>query len=89
MLKMISNRGTQIFPDKGTIIDCIDASTCRLMLKDAKADLSDEQIFAVLPKLAAKLKWTHIEKLKSSTAHRASPRPRAKINHNKHVAQSR
>ncbi len=63
MLKMISNRGTQIFPDKGTIIDCIDASTCRLMLKDAKADLSDEQIFAVLPKLAAKLKWTHIEKL--------------------------
>lgn len=62
-LKMISNRGTQIFPDKGTIIDCIDASTCRLLLRDAAADLSDADIFAVLPKLATKLKWTHLEKL--------------------------
>jgi len=63
MLKMISNRGTQIYPDKGTIIDCIDASTCRLMLRKADGDLSDAEIFALLPKLAAKMKWTHLEKL--------------------------
>ncbi|CAN5184955.1 NADP-dependent isocitrate dehydrogenase [soil metagenome] len=62
-LKMISNRGTQIYPDKGTIIDCIDAHTCRLLLRDKSKELSDAEIFAVLPKLAAKLKWAHIEKL--------------------------
>jgi len=62
-LKMMSNRGTQVYPDKGTLIDCIDQHRCRLLLRDPQAELSDEQIFAVLPKLATRLKWAHLEKL--------------------------
>lgn len=62
-LKMISNRGTQIFPDKGTVIDCTDASQCRFILRDAAGELSDAALFELLPKLAAAVKWGHIEKL--------------------------
>ena len=61
-LKMISNRGTQIYPDKGTTIDCTDASQCRFLLRDA-GELADATIFELLPKLAAVAKWAHVEKL--------------------------
>ncbi len=62
-LKMISNRGTQIYPDKGTTIDCTDASQCRLLLRDQSAELSDADIFTLLPKLADVATWAHVEKL--------------------------
>ena len=62
-LKMISNRGTQIYPDKGTTIDCTDGSQVRLLQRDAAGELSDAAIFELLPKLAAVAKWAHVEKL--------------------------
>jgi len=62
-LKMMSNRGTQVYPDKGTNIDCTDQHRARLLLRETAGDLSDAAIFEVMAKLAAFTKWAHIEKL--------------------------
>ena len=62
-LKMMSNRGTQVYPDKGTMIDCIDQHRCRMLARAADADLSDTEMLAVAQKLAVRVRWAHIEKL--------------------------
>jgi isocitrate dehydrogenase len=62
-LKMMSNRGTQVYPDKGTLIDCVDQSRCRIVLRDMAGELTDDVIVSLLPQLAAKARWAHIEKL--------------------------
>ena len=63
-LKMMSNRGTQVYPDKGTIIDCTDQHRVRMLARDlANADLTDADLMTVIAKLATRLKWAHIEKL--------------------------
>jgi isocitrate dehydrogenase len=62
-LKMMSNRGTQVYPDKGTLIDVVDQSRCRLLQRDAAGSVTDAVIMDVLGKIAAKYNWAHIEKL--------------------------
>jgi len=62
-LKMISNRGTQVYPDKGTLTDCADHYRCRFIARDPNADLTDEDIFMLLNKLCQHHRWMHIEKL--------------------------
>jgi isocitrate dehydrogenase len=62
-LKMMSNRGTQVYPDKGTLIDCTDQHRARMMARDPKADLNDADVLAIATKLATRLRWAHIEKL--------------------------
>ncbi len=62
-LKMISNRGTQVYPDKGTLIDCVDHYRCRFVLRDAAASLQDADLLALLGRLASEHRWVHVEKL--------------------------
>lgn len=62
-LKMISNRGTQVYPDKGTLVDCVDHYRCRFIVRDATADLHDSQIYELLHRIASQHRWMHIEKL--------------------------
>jgi isocitrate dehydrogenase len=72
-LKMISNRGTKVFPPTGAITDMNGQSRCRLLMTDPQASATDEQIFEVLRKIVAVGKgqdnfggdiiWSHIEKL--------------------------
>jgi isocitrate dehydrogenase len=62
-LKMISNRGTQVYPDKGTLIDCIDHYRCRFVARDPSRDLTDDDIFVLLHRIAAEYRWVHVEKL--------------------------
>jgi isocitrate dehydrogenase len=67
-LKMISNRGTKVYPSAGAITDCVDQYRCRCMLrsgaeKGATATLSDADLLPVLAKVGAKHPWVHIEKL--------------------------
>ncbi len=62
-LKMISNRGTQVYPDKGTLTDCVDHYRCRFIARDPNADLTDEDILMLLNKLCQHHRWMHIEKL--------------------------
>ncbi len=61
-LKMISNRGTQVFPDKGAQTDCVDHWRCRHM---ATGDFpAPEKIGAYLAAIEQSgLRWMHIEKL--------------------------
>lgn len=67
-LKMISNRGTKVYPSAGAITDCVDQYRCRCILragaeKGGSGDLTDEVLLPVLAKLGVKHRWMHIEKL--------------------------
>lgn len=62
-LKMISNRGTKVYPAAGAITDCVDQHRCRLILREADGNLTDEMIWPIVQKLATFLRWSHFEKL--------------------------
>jgi isocitrate dehydrogenase len=62
-LKMISNRGTKVYPPTGAITDCVDHWRCRFILRDESADLTDAAIFQLLQRVSAKYRWMHLEKL--------------------------
>ena len=62
-LKMISSRGTQVYPATGAITDTIDAYYCRLMLEEPADDISDEDVAALLARVSTRHRWSHIEKL--------------------------
>jgi isocitrate dehydrogenase len=62
-LKMISNRGTQVFPDRGTMIDCVDQYRCRFIQRDANGDLNDAQLVELLSRVGSQYRWMHVEKL--------------------------
>ena len=62
-LKMISNRGTKVYPDSTAITDCVDHWRCRFVLRDAAADLADQDLFDLLHRVAAVHRWMHLEKL--------------------------
>jgi isocitrate dehydrogenase len=61
-LKMISNRGTQVYPPTGAITDVVDHYRCRLLLEEP-GELPDETVFAVLQRLSSRYRWVHLEKL--------------------------
>ncbi|MDW8362877.1 MAG: NADP-dependent isocitrate dehydrogenase [Myxococcales bacterium] len=62
-LKMISNRGTKVYPPTGAITDCVDHWRCRFVVRDATADLDDAAVFDLLQRVAAGHRWMHVEKL--------------------------
>ncbi len=67
-LKMISNRGTRVYPAAGAITDCVDQYRCRCVLRVGAAkgetgDLTDADLLPVLSKIGAAHRWVHIEKL--------------------------
>jgi isocitrate dehydrogenase len=61
-LKMISNRGTRVYPGE-TQADCSDQWRCRFVTR-SDAELSDRQLYDLLFKLSEyRLHWMHLEKL--------------------------
>ncbi|MBY0516377.1 MAG: NADP-dependent isocitrate dehydrogenase [Bacteriovoracaceae bacterium] len=61
-LKMISNRGTKVYPGTSET-DCVDHWRCRFVNRNGK-EISDRQIYDLLWRVTEKgLKWMHIEKL--------------------------
>jgi isocitrate dehydrogenase len=62
-LKMISNRGTKVYPATGAITDCVDHWRCRFILRDPDGDLDDLAILGLLQRIAVQHRWMHIEKL--------------------------
>jgi len=65
-LKMISNRGVQVYPvPVGAKTDCVDHYRCRFIAVDAAKDLSDAAIFELLGKINGTHRWMHIEKLQT------------------------
>ena len=62
-LKIVSSRGTRVYPSTGAITDCVDQFRFRFILRDAAGDATDAQILDLLQRVAAKHRWAHVEKL--------------------------
>ena len=62
-LKMISNRGTKVYPVGDAFPDCVDHWRCRFVLRDENADVAPDMIMALLTSVNAKHQWMHVEKL--------------------------
>ncbi len=62
-LKMISNRGTKVYPPTGAMTDCVNHWRCRFILNDASSSLNDGTILTLLSRVGAHYRWMHIEKL--------------------------
>jgi isocitrate dehydrogenase len=62
-LKMVSNRGTKVYPKTGAITDCVDQWFCRFVAKTENSDVSDAEIIDLLQKVGSQHRWMHIEKL--------------------------
>ena len=64
MLKMISNRGVQVYPAVGGISpDTVDHWRARFFLKDSVLTIEDEDILNLIEKIGRAYQWMHIEKL--------------------------
>lgn len=62
-LKMISNRGTMVYPATGAITDCVDHWRCRFVLRSSAEDLADSVLLDLLRRVASRHRWMHLEKL--------------------------
>lgn len=62
-LKMISNRGTKVYPLVGGKTDCVDHWRCRFIMRDANAEMSDADLMALINAVGPKHEWMHVEKL--------------------------
>lgn len=62
-LKMISNRGTQVWPATGAMTDCVNHFRCRFVLLDAKRELDDRAVLSLLDAVGRRFRWMHVEKL--------------------------
>lgn len=62
-LKMVSNRGTKVYPTVGALPDCINHWRCRFVLNDGVATLNDEDILALVTRVGSQYRWMHLEKL--------------------------
>lgn len=63
-LKMISNRGTQVWPaSAGTETYCVDHYRCRFVLRDDDTLLTDGPVHELLRRVGGRFRWMHVEKL--------------------------
>lgn len=62
-LKMISNRGTQVWPATGGATDTVDHWRCRFVARDEDVHVTDGEITSFLDLIGGDLRWMHVEKL--------------------------
>lgn len=62
-LKLISNRGTKVYPAMGAITDCVDHWRCRFVARSGDAEITDGDVLSLAQKVGAKHRWCHLEKL--------------------------
>lgn len=61
-LKMISNRGTVVWPNTGGSTGCIDHFRCRFLISD-RSLWNPESILDLLQRVGREFRWMHVEKL--------------------------
>lgn len=61
-LQMLSNRGTQVWPEPGTLPTCVDHYRCRLVI-DESSPWSDHAVIDLLSRVGSVYRWMHVEKL--------------------------
>jgi isocitrate dehydrogenase len=65
-LKMISNRGTVVFPLTGAKTDVVDQHRCRFVFQNPALDVGNAVVGALLSGIEQQgLRWMHIEKLQA------------------------
>src|SRR5918995_370670 len=62
-LKMVSSRGTKVFPPTGAMTETGDHFRCRFIIREEPGDLSDEDVHELLVRISSAHSWMHIEKL--------------------------
>jgi isocitrate dehydrogenase len=62
-LKMISNRGTMVYPSPRAITDCVDHWRCRFVVRPEVPELSEKNVGWLLHQIGLKHRWMHVEKL--------------------------
>ena len=62
-LKMISSRGTKVFPPTGAMTETGDHFRCRFIIRENPGDLPDEDVHQLLARISRNHRWMHIEKL--------------------------
>jgi isocitrate dehydrogenase len=62
-LKMISSRGTKVFPPTGALTETGDHFRCRFIIKENPGDLPDADVHELLQRISSQYRWMHIEKL--------------------------
>ena len=63
-LQIISNRGTQVWPESGASPTCVDHYRCRFIV-DSTSHWQDANITDLLTKIASAYRWMHVEKLEA------------------------
>jgi isocitrate dehydrogenase len=61
-LKMISNRGTQVYPPTGGLTDLVDHYRCRFLYQ-GEGEAKDGEILELVSRIASRFRWMHLEKL--------------------------
>jgi isocitrate dehydrogenase len=62
-LKIISSRGTKVFPPTGAMTETGDHFRCRFIIEESPGDLPDEDVHELLVRISSRHSWMHIEKL--------------------------
>ncbi len=62
-LKMISNRGTTVYPPNGALTDMTDHWRCRFVARDPAGRIDDGAILGLLQRVGSRWRWMHCEKL--------------------------
>jgi isocitrate dehydrogenase len=63
VLKMVSSRGTKVYPPMGAMTDFVDHWRCRFVARNPELDLSDAALLELVARVADEHRWMHIEKL--------------------------
>ena len=63
-LKMISNRGTQVWPETGAVPSLVDHYRCRFIIHN-EALWHPDSILGLLELIGTKFRWMHVEKLEN------------------------
>jgi isocitrate dehydrogenase len=61
-LKMVSNRGTVVWPPTGGTTTCVDHFRCRFRIAD-RAAWDPESVLGLLQRIGRTYRWMHVEKL--------------------------
>jgi len=62
-LKMISNRGTRVYPATGATPDCVDHWRCRFVLREPVQTLDDQTLLDLVRRVGQSFRFMHVEKL--------------------------
>lgn len=62
-LKMLSNRGTQVYPTAAAAFDGVDHHRCRFIMRDKSQAMTDADLLDMLQRISQSWRWVHVERL--------------------------